>query len=147
MKTVILPRLVRLLCVGFVGLWLAGCATPDARIRKNQELFESLPAEAQRQIREGRVGVGFTPEMVKLAVGEPDRRSIRTDAAGSTSVWYYTRYEMADRLPVYTGYYHRYYPGYRYYGGGVYAGPMEARDYFRIEFVDAKVTVVEQNSR
>lgn len=145
--TVSLSRIVRLLCVGFIGLWLAGCATPDSRIKKNQALFDSLPTEAQEQIREGQVALGFTPEMVKLAVGEPDRRAIRTDAAGRTEVWSYTRYEAADGLPIYTGYYHRSYPGYRYYGSGFYTERTESREYFRIEFVDGEVTVVQQNTR
>jgi hypothetical protein len=147
MKILFFPRFVRLLFVGFIGLWLAGCATPDARIKKNQALFDSLPAEAQGQIREGKVSLGFTPEMVKLAVGEPDRRAIRTDAAGRTEVWSYTRYEAADGLPVYTGYYHRYYPGYRYYGSGFYTERTESREYFRVEFVDGKVTVVQEHTR
>ena len=135
----------RLLCIALMGLWLAGCATPDARIKKNQVLFDSLPAEAQAQIREGQVALGFTPEMVKLAVGEPDRRAVRTDAAGRTEVWSYTRYEAADGLPVYTGLYHRYYPGYRYYGRGFYTERTEAREYFRVEFVEGVVSVVQQN--
>jgi hypothetical protein len=143
----IVPRGVRLLCVGLIGLWLAGCATPDARIRENQALFDSLPAEAQAQIREGRVALGFTPQMVGLAVGEPDRRAVRTDATGRTVVWTYTRYEAADGLPVYTGLYHRYDPGYRYYDRGFNTERTAAREYFRVEFVEGKVALVQQNVR
>jgi hypothetical protein len=145
--TVIFSGVSRLFLVGLMGLWLAGCATPDARIKKNQALFDSLPSEAQAQIREGQVALGFTPEMVKLAVGEPNRRAVRTDAQGRTEVWSYTRYEAADGFPIYTGYYHRYYPGYRYYGRGFYTERTEAREYFRVEFVEGKVTLVQQNVR
>lgn len=135
----------RLICVALMGLWLAGCATPDARIKKNQALFDSLPSQVQAQIREGQVALGFTPEMVKLAVGEPDRRAVRNDATGRTEVWSYTHYEAADGLPVYTGLYHRSYPGYRYYGRGIYTERTEAKEYFRVEFVEGKVSVVQQN--
>ena len=121
-----------------------GCVTPDSRIKENQAFFDSLPVEAQGQIREGQVALGFTPEMVKLAVGEPNRRAIRTDAAGRTEVWSYTRYVASDGFPVYTGNYHRYYLGYRYYGSGFYSERTEAREFFRVEFVGGKVTVVQQ---
>lgn len=147
MKTMRVSPLIRVMWAGLLVVWLAGCATPDSRIKKNQALFDSLPAEAQAQIREGQVSLGFTPDMVRLAVGEPDRRSIRTDASGRTEVWSYTRYETVDGFPVYTGYYHRAYPGYRYYGSGFYTERTEAREYFRVEFVDGEVTVVQQQER
>jgi len=144
MTTRFLLRFARLIGVGFIGLWLVGCATPDSRIKANQALFDTLPLAAQGQIREGQVALGFTPAMVKLAVGEPNRRAIRTDAAGRTEVWSYTRYVAADGFPVYTGNYHRFYPGYRHYGGGFYSERTEAREFFRVEFVDGLVTTVQQ---
>ncbi len=144
MKTSLFPRFFRAATAAFLVVWLAGCATPDARIKKNQTLFDSLPAQAQAQIREGQVALGFTPEMVRLAIGDPSRRAVRTDSEGRTEVWSYTRYVAADGFPVYTGYYHRYYPGYRYYDGGYDSRRTEAREYFRVEFVDGKVTVVQQ---
>jgi len=35
------------------------------------------------------VAVGFSPEMALVALGEPDRRSTRTTAAGTVEVWTY----------------------------------------------------------
>ena len=68
---------------------LAGCSTPDSRIAKAQSPFDRLPAEAREKIRAGQVDVGFTPEMVRLALGEPDRVYLRQSDQGETEVWGY----------------------------------------------------------
>ena len=95
---------------------LAGCATPQTRIADNRALYDTLSAESQTLIQEGRVAVGFTPEMVKLALGEPDRVYSRTDVGGKSESWAYTSYRLGDGHRVYTGYYHSWYPWrYPYY--------------------------------
>ena len=77
-----------LVCAGFVF----GCtSTPDSRIKKNQQLFDSLPPQAQAEIHAGQVGIGYTPDMVLLALGQPDRRYTRTTQSGVSDVWAYTR--------------------------------------------------------
>src|SRR4051794_23182954 len=43
-----------------VMAFCAGCATPEARIQKNPEVFAKLPPNEQQLIREGKVGIGFT---------------------------------------------------------------------------------------
>jgi hypothetical protein len=68
---------------------LAGCSTPDSRIKSNQAAFNALPAETQANIRAGKVEVGYTQPMVVMALGEPDRRYTRTTQAGQTEVWAY----------------------------------------------------------
>lgn len=95
---------------------LAGCASPQTRIAENRALYDSLPAESQELIQEGRVAVGFTPEMVMLALGDPDRVYSRTDASGKSESWAYTSYRLGDGHRIYSGYYHRWYPmRYPYY--------------------------------
>src|SRR5690606_38571185 len=79
------------------GVLLWGCSsTPDQRIAADRELFESWPQEVQEQVSVGEVGVGFTPEQVRMALGEPDRTSRRTSAMGESEVWIYDE----DRSPV-----------------------------------------------
>jgi len=83
-------------------LLAAGCATPASRIRRNPDLFASFPAAAQELIRQGRIELGFNPDMVRMALGAPDRTYRRTTAAGETLVWAYLGYEIdhdARRLP------------------------------------------------
>lgn len=141
------PRWIRIVC----GVWLiavlAGCATPEARIKRNQEIFNALEPRDQALIREGKVAVGFTPDMVRLAVGDPDQRWVRTDAAGRTEIWSYTTYDSVGGAPLYRGYYHRYYGGYPFYYDSLYYNNARAREYFKVTFGEGKVTTIEQDVR
>src|SRR5262245_45566136 len=81
----------------------AGCSTPESRIRQNPQLFAQLTPEDQELIRKGKVAVGFTGEMVRLALGEPDRFTTRESEAGSREIWHYVTYEMPTGTPLYRG--------------------------------------------
>jgi hypothetical protein len=124
----------------------AGCAGPEARIRRNRAEFERLPAETQAVIREGRIALGFTPEMVRLAVGEPDQRWTRTDAQGRKEIWSYTRFETLAGLPLYRGAYHLAAGGYACYDDGL-RGTARAKEYFKVTFAEGRVSIVEEDSR
>jgi hypothetical protein len=91
-------------------LALAGCASVqelrDRRIAENQALFDTFPAEIQTQVRQGRVEVGFTKDMVRLAWGAPDQVFTRVTKDQRATVWGYTRIRYSpylDRMsiPVY----------------------------------------------
>lgn len=126
-------------------LGLAGCTTPEARIKQNPELFAQLSPTDQETIKQGRVALGFTPEMVKLALGDPDRVTTRTDASGTSEVWRYTTYETDDGVYLYRGYYHRYYcygdPFFPFYTS--FASRRD-RDYFKVTFSGGRVSLIEQ---
>lgn len=134
--------------LGAGALFLAACSTPDTRIRQNPALFAQLTPEQQETIRRGQVAIGFNAEMVRLALGEPDRYSIRTDADGTSEIWSYITYDMPDGLPLYRGWYHRYYmwgdPLYPYY---LNVPGRRERDHFRVVFRNGVVTTVEQEVR
>ncbi|MBS0632911.1 MAG: hypothetical protein JSS11_13430 [Verrucomicrobia bacterium] len=69
MKKILLPA-----CA--LGLMVAGCAMTDTvsnRIAKNQAIYAGLTPEEQNQIKSGIITVGFTPEMVLMALGKPER--------------------------------------------------------------------------
>lgn len=128
----------------FAGLMLVtACNTPESRISKQPELFNRLTPEQQQMIREGRVGVGFDAEMVKLALGEPDRRRERTDANGRREVWLYINYEASDGVILYRGWYHRGWGGpfYPYYLN-VPSRRERSRD--EVVFREGRVVSVEQ---
>ena len=134
-----------LLCAGFVS----GCSSsPGNRIRKNQELFDSLPPQAQTSIRAGKVEVGFTPDMVRLALGEPDRLYVRTSERGSTEVWAYAAKSFAPSVSLGLG-----------FGAGMgrgagmgtgigisTGGGDRADDRMRVLFEGGKVSAIEQAS-
>lgn len=87
-----------LLVVVPLMLALAGCTTPTPqdRIGKNRDLYESFPSDVQRKISEGKVDIGFTPDMAALALGKPGRKFTRADAKGESEVWVY--YKSQPRI-------------------------------------------------
>ena len=145
MKTTHLLRLA--LGIGGFGL-LAACSTPEARIRRQSDFFATLALAQQELIREGRIAIGFTPELVRLALGDPDRVWSRKDETGTGEVWSYTTYETTDGAPLYRGWYHRYNawrdPVHPYY---LNERVKKERDVFKVVFRDGAVAVIEQDTR
>lgn len=124
---------------------LSGCSTPETRISKNPEVFARLTPEQQQLIKEGKVALGFDMPMVKLALGEPDRVRIRTDAQGTSEIWRYITYEADDGMILYSGFYHRYYygmgdPFYPYY---LSYPRRHEHERFRVVFREGKVVTIE----
>ncbi len=125
-----------------VALIVVACASPQSRIEKNPEGFAKLTPEQQELIKNGKVGIGFDETAVKLALGEPDRITERTDTAGKSVVWRYVEYENDAGVPLYRGFYHYYYaPFYPFY---LDSGSRRERDHLRVVFSGGKVTAIEQ---
>ncbi len=82
-------KILRSLSVLVVLIAVAGCSTPASRIQNHQAAFDAWPAAVQQEVRAGRAGIGFTPEMVQVALGEADRRYTRTSLQGTSEVWVY----------------------------------------------------------
>ena len=79
-------------------LTLAGCvSTPARRIAQHAEWFASFPPEIQENVKQGRIRVGYTQEMVMLALGAPRRAISRTTAEGQVEVWIYTDVQYVPR--------------------------------------------------
>jgi outer membrane protein assembly factor BamE (lipoprotein component of BamABCDE complex) len=148
MKT---SKIYAVLAALILAIALAGCATPEARIQKNPEIFARLTSTQQDMIKKGQVGVGFDQEMVRLALGDADRVLSRTDAKGTSEVWSYVTYDGGDGYPypIYRGYYHRYYgwgdPLYPYY---MNYSARRTREQLKVTFgPDGKVASIEQEKR
>jgi hypothetical protein len=142
------PRTSFAMVVTLAALCLAGCSTPESRIRQNPEVFARLTPAQQDLIRKGQIGIGFDQEMVQLALGEPDQVRTRTDASGVSEIWSYTTYEGTDGMILYRGWYHRYYyrgdPLYPYYLSYPY---RREREHFRVTFRDGKVVSIEERKQ
>ena len=127
---------------------LAGCSTPQTRIEHNPQIFSTLSPADQELIKQGKVAVGFTPDEVKLALGDPDRIYVRTDANGTNETWSYVTYETEGGVILYRGYYHRYYrwgdPYFPYYTAFPARREHEA---FRVVFTNGRVSSIEQERR
>jgi hypothetical protein len=53
-------------------LLLSGCNTAAVRVLTNYETFSKLDPKVRANILRGRVELGYTPEMVRLALGRPN---------------------------------------------------------------------------
>ena len=122
----------------------AGCASsPKSRISKNQDVYNSYPADVRSAIERGEVRVGFTAEQVKLALGAPDRVLTRKSDAGDSEVWVYR--DKGPRFGVGLGV--------GMGGGGVGGGVgvnssgRDPDERMRVIFTAGRVTAVEQSAK
>lgn len=96
---------------------LAACSTPERRISRNKALFETFPPAAQEKIRQGEVDVGFTTDMVLIALGKPTRKFTRKTSEVQQEVWSYgTGGYRGPTFGLGVGF------GSGYRGAGVYSG-------------------------
>ena len=97
MKTIITALLTGILL-------MSGCvSTPESRVEENRDLFESYTANQKEIILKGEVDLDFTPEMVMMAAGVPDRKAKKRTREGTTEVWTYHQYR-ARPIIGYGGY-------------------------------------------
>ena len=84
--------------LGLILCLMVGCASPAYRIKKNQAVFDQFAPDVQEQIRQGKVLVGFNPDMAMMALGRPDRKYSRTTADGVTEIWAYVQRRTRTEL-------------------------------------------------
>lgn len=140
---------LRLACFALpLAFLLAGCATPQKRIQQNQDVFDSFPVAVQARIRSGQIDLGFTPAMVRIALGEPQRKLLRRSIVGESEVWLYVdsirRYDRQridiDGLDA-AGTGRR-----RSLGGSAWINVEQSRETVRIrvEFQNGVATIIEE---
>lgn len=84
--------------------FLAGCSSPSsssARLRETASAA-ALPADTQKKLEDGVVEVGYTADMVYVALGRPSKVSVTTD--GRVGIWTYANYlpsEAVSSTPFY----------------------------------------------
>jgi hypothetical protein len=143
--------LVSTLLVAAVLGFLAGCQTVDDRIKEKPDVFAQLDVATQDKIKQGIIEIGYTEDMVYLALGKPDRTRESVSGGGRTTTWiystYYERYDGTRFAGYYrTVYYDPYLRAYRVYYRPVYADTyrQQSEDRIRVTFKDGKATVIEQ---
>ena len=131
--------------------FLSGCQSVDDRIKQKPEVFARLDTATQAKIKQGIIELGYTEDMVYLALGRPDERRETQKADGKSTTWIYnTYYERYDgtRFAGYHRnlYYDSYLRAYRVYYQPVYADTysQEKEERIRVVFKDGKATVLEQ---
>jgi outer membrane protein assembly factor BamE (lipoprotein component of BamABCDE complex) len=124
-----------------VALALAGCSTPSSRIANNRAAFDLMSPDAQRLIQAGRIDIGFTPEMVTLALGEPAHRFLRKTTTGDTEVWVYhdNKPQISIGIGGVSAGSHSAVGG----GVGISTGGYDPDERVRVEFSGGKVVTID----
>lgn len=91
-----------------LAVLIAGCATPESRIRESPQAFARLDAGQQALVRTGQIARGFDRDAVRLALGEPDRIVVETKASGQREIWHYLDYGSGPGSVVFDGFYSLY---------------------------------------
>lgn len=144
-------RLFRIFALATSLGFLAGCQTVESRIKERPEAFYRLDTATQDKILQGIIDIGFSEDMVYLALGDPSEKRERITENARTQIWiystYYTRYDGRTNV----GYYRRVYfdptvQTYRIHYRPVFADTYreEKEERIRITFRDGRVTVIEQ---
>lgn len=141
-------RLERAIFAGLVllALGLAGCATtPERRAQQHPEVFEALPPEVQENVLAGQVEIGYTPDMVFLALGAPDRKVTRRTENEQREIWVYQgRFVTTETVRVYDQF-----GRFRPVRSPIYLDRTVEHRYTRarLEFVEGKLVSLEQTER
>lgn len=129
-----------------VAIGLAACSTPATRIEKDPALYSAFPPDVQASVKQGKIDIGFTTDMVYVAWGKPENKKEIVEEKGKHEVWIY----LGTRQ-VFDGYDTVEVP--RATGNGQLSGVyMEQRPRFRtvyyerasVTFTDGKVSKIVQ---
>ena len=97
-------KMNRLFALTCLALLLGGCSTIPSRIEEKSAAFAALDADTQNKIRRGQVEVGYSPDLVYIALGTPDERLTKTSTSGTTETWIYNSYRQEYLGSARTGY-------------------------------------------
>ncbi len=138
-------RLRILGCLFLLAAFLGGCASgPSARIKQNPEAFAAFPEDVQENVRAGEIELGYTEEMVEMALGKPNRVTTRERAEGTERVWIYTRTRSSLGLSVGTGFATGSRGSATGVGAGVGTRSGGAEETMRVVFSGGRVAAIER---
>ena len=131
-------------------LTLVGCNTVKTRIEEKSAVFASLDPQTQAKIRQGLVDIGYTTDMVYIAMGKADEIKDRVTAEGHETTWIYNSYWQEYEGSHVVGYHRVVYFDPRAKAYRVFFEPVRTDIYqdrveerTRIYFKDGHVTSIE----
>ncbi len=89
--------LVAATCALLAGSCSIFQAPIERRIEKGREVFDSFPPKVRENVRLGQIEIGYDEDMVRIALGQPDRRYRRRDPEGETMIWIYLERKVRSR--------------------------------------------------
>ncbi len=129
--------------------FFAGCNTFHSRARQMSAVYDQLPASEQQRLQRGQISIGDSPEMVYIALGNPDERRDTTTADGTHTTWVYRTYWQQYEGTAWLGYRRVIVPTAR--GYAIFHEPVttdvyrtHVDDRFRVTFANNRVSQVEQ---
>ncbi len=143
-------RILTLLALAGFAL-LAGCQTVDSRIKEKPELFAKLDPATQDKIKQGIIDIGFTQDMVYLALGKPDQVRESKTTEGQREIWIYSTYYDVYDGTHFVGYHRSIYFDPYLHSYRLYHHPILAEEYhedredrIKVVFKDGKAVMIEQ---
>jgi hypothetical protein len=82
-----------------LAILLAGCESDGGIAARGQEksaVYASLKPWQKKYIDKGTIAVGFSPDMVYIAMGKPDTVEAKDYEEGKVELWTYKRYYPVD---------------------------------------------------
>ncbi len=132
--------------------FLTGCETVDSRIKEKPGAFAQADSATQDKIKQGIIDLGFTEDLVYLALGKPDQKRESVSPTGKSVTWIYNTYYQRSEGTHLAGYNRRVYfdpylKTYRVYYRPVFEEVYteETEERIRIVFKEGKVAVIEQS--
>lgn len=129
-----------------MALMLTSCATPLSRIGDDPQVYARATPEQQALISKGRIALGFTPDFVRLALGQPDGVSEHTDQSGTSIVWVYMHYRYYYPASLdgpfgwpYSGY------GWPYFGPNIIAPVAVPIPHLQVTFRHGVVVAIDRS--
>jgi hypothetical protein len=144
-------QLLAALLIGTLAFF-PGCQTVNDRIQEKPEVFANVDKAIQDKIKQGIIDLGYSEDLVYLALGAPDQKRESASANGRSVTWIYNTYYQRFDGAQFAGYnrrvyYDPYLRTYRVYYRPVYAEVYsdEKEERIRIVFKDGKASVIEQS--
>jgi hypothetical protein len=143
-----------LVAAAVLTLLVAGCNTFNSRARQMSGVYNQLPASEQQRLERGSINIGDTPEMVYIALGNPDERRDVLNADGTQTLWIYKSYWQQYEGTAWLGYRRVIVPARNGRGYAIFHEPVTQDVYrthtdevIRVTFANGVVSQVEQQRR
>lgn len=121
---------------------LAGCASPENRIKEDPTSYSKLTPLQQEQVRKGDISIDMPDFGVELALGKPDSITERIEVKGAVQIWHYKKQDTSTTQIDYVGFYSpRFYPS---FAPVIVNNTQPAGDRVRVTLNNQKVVAIER---